>query len=141
MALWDNADYSNPWGDTNPWDTSTGNAYSGPVTGFTPAMAQDASSMGNPWGDTSGWDASSGGGSGLGGILNKISGALNTLGGGSGLGSGKQQAAQVSPPANRLPGYSQMQSAQYHPGSAASGLSNDLSTLAALIKTKGLLGL
>jgi len=138
MALWDNADKTNPWDDTSTWDTSVGSPYSGPITGFTPAMASDAASMGNPWGDTSTWDTSGSGG-GLGGVLDKISGALNMLGGG--LGSGKQQDAKVSPPANRLGGYAQMQSAQYHPGSAASGLSNNLSNLAALIKTKGLLGI
>jgi hypothetical protein len=84
------------------------------------------------------WDnAVSGGG------LQQLSNALNTLTGGgtNALGSGKSSDAKVSPPQNRLPGYSQMQSAQYHPGSAASGLSNNLEALAAIMKTKGLLGL
>jgi hypothetical protein len=135
MALWDNADYSNPWGDTNPWDTSTGNAYSGPVTGFTPAMAQAAQSMGNPWGDTSTWDGSGGSGGFL-GTLKSAVGSLN-----SALGSGKSSDAKVTTPESKLGGYSSQQSAQYHPGSAASGLSNNLETLAALMKTKNLLGL
>ena len=123
--------------DDDPWDLSTGNPYTGPVTGFTPQMASAAQAMGNPWGDTSSITGTGGGG----GILDTISNALDKLRGGGGLGAGSKAGQQQSlPPAAQLGSMAPGATSTYHQGSPTSGLAYNVHDLASLMKWKGLLG-